>query len=632
MPRSFRIALALTLAVIFGVPGVRPAQADGWLEGVDVSHWQGPIDWMQVAAAGKRFAIAKVTEGQTYVDPMFTTNHLAARAAGVPITGYHFAYPLPTYPLTTPDDPIVQADWFVMNANLQPGDLIPALDLETTNGLSITDLQSWVAAWLGEVSARLQVRPMIYTSPNFWKKYMGDTTMFADMGYTVLWIAHWYVANPTLPASNWSGRGWTFWQYDNRGSVPGIGGNVDLDRYNGIDLTPVTYNPDFALTTVPDPQLVKQGRSMPFVLALTRYGVPQPVTLSVTGLPDGAAATFSLTPTLGTLDTMTVTTSASGLVTPPGTYPLTITGVSGNLIHAAQATLVVTDGIAPTVVAPVTVLGGGKLGLTTTPAITSLAATDPSGVAGFAVQTRVNTGAWSTAITPPVIPAPTPTPVPTPSPSPDPLATPGPTPSFDPSATPAPTPTPAPTDPLSTAPPTDPAASPAPTPTPTIPPETASFGQPLTFGKTYRYLVKATDGASNLSGPVFGPTFRALLVQQWGTGITYSGTWYTVFNSGASGGSLRYTTRKGASATYKFSGTSVSWIAYRGPNRGAARVYVDGVDAGVIDLHAASYGARPIVFTRSWPSSGSHTIRIVCLGTSGHPRIDVDAFVKLVNG
>ncbi len=66
---------------------------------------------------------------------------------------------------------------------------------------------------------------------------MGDTTMFADQGYSVLWIAHWGTSSPTLPAANWGGHGWTFWQYTSTGSVAGISGNVDLDRYNGSDLS-----------------------------------------------------------------------------------------------------------------------------------------------------------------------------------------------------------------------------------------------------------------------------------------------------------------------------------------------------------------------------------------------------------
>jgi len=61
---------------------------------------------------------------------------------------------------------------------------------------------------------------------------MGDTQRFAQRGHK-LWIAHWGVRRPTVPAGNWGGRGWTFWQWTSDGSVSGIQGRVDKDRFNG---------------------------------------------------------------------------------------------------------------------------------------------------------------------------------------------------------------------------------------------------------------------------------------------------------------------------------------------------------------------------------------------------------------
>jgi GH25 family lysozyme M1 (1,4-beta-N-acetylmuramidase) len=81
---------------------------------------------------------------------------------------------------------------------------------------------------------------MIYMSPAFWRNKMADTQWFADNGYHVLWIAHWTTAGtPDLPANAWGGNGWTFWQYTSSGSVAGISGRVDLDRYNGTDFSRV---------------------------------------------------------------------------------------------------------------------------------------------------------------------------------------------------------------------------------------------------------------------------------------------------------------------------------------------------------------------------------------------------------
>jgi hypothetical protein len=90
------------------------------------------------------------------------------------------------------------------------------------------------------VTERLGVRPIVYTSPNGWDVRTGDTTAVAAAGYTVLWVAHWGVASPNLPADDWGGNGWTFWQYTSDGSVPGIEGRVDLDWYVGGSFGPVT--------------------------------------------------------------------------------------------------------------------------------------------------------------------------------------------------------------------------------------------------------------------------------------------------------------------------------------------------------------------------------------------------------
>jgi hypothetical protein len=245
-----------------------------------------------------------------------------------------------------------------------------------------------------------------------------------------------------------------------------------------------------------------------------------------------------------------------------GSYPLTITGVSNGLTRTAKVTLVVTDGIAPTVIGPRSRLYAlTTTGYTTTPVRTSWSATDPSGIAGYTLERLIAGGSWT--------------------------------------------------------------AQSLPSPT------TTSITQSLTFGYTYRYVVKATDGAGNTSGWDYGPYFEPLLTQQSSAAVWYSGTWTTVSSSYASGGSLKYATSYGASATYSFSGASVSWVAYRGPNRGSAYVYVDGVYKATISLYAASYYSKQIVFAYNWTSNGSHTIKIVCLGTAGHPRVDVDAFVRL---
>jgi GH25 family lysozyme M1 (1,4-beta-N-acetylmuramidase) len=233
------VVAAVLLADVAGIVGLTPAQAASWLTGVDVSHWNGTINWTSVAGAGIKFAIQKASESQTYVDPTYTTNRNGATGAGIKFTGYHFARPD-----TTSNDAVLEADHFVDAANLAPGNIIPALDLEVSGGLGVSALQNWTMAWLNRVTYRIGVKPMIYTSPGFWNTYMGNTTTFATAGYKTLWIAHW-TSNPapSVPANNWGGNGWTFWQYTSSGSVNGISGAVDLDRYNGLTLDASLFIP-----------------------------------------------------------------------------------------------------------------------------------------------------------------------------------------------------------------------------------------------------------------------------------------------------------------------------------------------------------------------------------------------------
>ena len=156
-----------------------------------------------------------------------------------------------------------------------------------------------------------------------------------------------------------------------------------------------------------------------------------------------------------------------------------------------------------------------------------------------------------------------------------------------------------------------------------------SIEQPLQIGSTYRYGVSATDGAGNESERVKGAFFAPMLLQSSPANVTFSGAWTRIEGDGFSGGATRYATVAGASASHTFTGTSIGWVAALGPGRGAAEVYVDGVHHATISLHAAETTRRRIVFVAHWPSQASHTIEIVVVGTAGHPRIDVDAFVHL---
>jgi GH25 family lysozyme M1 (1,4-beta-N-acetylmuramidase) len=220
--------------VVYAATGLfEVVTTSNYREGIDVSHWQGNIDWLQVAGAGKSFAIAKATEGVGYKDDKYDQNKAGAMGNGLKFGAYHFARP--------ENNAVREADWFVDNAAYQRGMLIPTLDLERTGGRGPSGLTNWTKNWLARVEERLGVKAMIYMSPSFWRENLNNTRWFADNGYDVLWIAHWGVQTPAPPAENWGGKGWTFWQYTSDGRVPGISGRVDLNRYRYESFARVIY-------------------------------------------------------------------------------------------------------------------------------------------------------------------------------------------------------------------------------------------------------------------------------------------------------------------------------------------------------------------------------------------------------
>ena len=224
-----------TAAMLVLAPAAR-----AYVPGIDVSHFNGSIDWARVAGAGYKFVYAKATEGSALDDAPYAAYRSGAGASGLRFGAYHFARPGGATTGAVEVDAVAEADHFVQVAQPHPGDLLPVLDLEVTGGLSPSSLSLWTSTWLHEVKALLHVKAIIYTSPHFWETALANTTAFAASGYRVLWIAHYTNAPaPTVPAQNWGGNGWTFWQWTDCGHVPGILGCVDRDRFSGTSFAPV---------------------------------------------------------------------------------------------------------------------------------------------------------------------------------------------------------------------------------------------------------------------------------------------------------------------------------------------------------------------------------------------------------
>jgi hypothetical protein len=147
----------------------------------------------------------------------------------------------------------------------------------------------------------------------------------------------------------------------------------------------------------------------------------------------------------------------------------------------------------------------------------------------------------------------------------------------------------------------------------------------LAPGHSYRYRVRARDNAGNYGAWIYGPTIKPALTQQSSTAVRWGGTSVTTTSSSYSGGSERYLKYAGSYATYTTSARSMSFVTTRGPGRGSARIYIDGVYAGTVDLYASTTTHRYVAYAKTWSSLGTHTIKVVSVGTP-YPRVDVDAF------
>ena len=189
-------------------------------KGVDVSVYQGSVDWAKVKAAGITFAIVRVSDGTGTLDSTFATNWKGTKSNGLVRGVYQFFEP--------GEDPTKQANLLISQVNGAGGfdaaDLPPVMDIETTGGQSDATIQSNMQTWLNVIAKATGSKPLIYTNLNTSSHFGGK------FGSYPLWVASWGASCPTMP-SGWSQ--WQFWQYSDTGTINGISGGVDHDEFNG---------------------------------------------------------------------------------------------------------------------------------------------------------------------------------------------------------------------------------------------------------------------------------------------------------------------------------------------------------------------------------------------------------------
>lgn len=188
------------------------------IHGIDVSSYQNDIDWSRLRSTrgrpGVGFVFIKATEGLESRDKLFPQHWKAAGKANIARGAYHFF-------LSTRDG-VSQALNFISLVHLQKGDMPPAVDIEELYGVRPDSMRARLRDFLQTVEDHYQVTPVVYTTATFYNDFLGK-----GFDRYPLWVASY---DSTLqPALR---RSWTFWQFNNKGKLPGIGANVDLNAWH----------------------------------------------------------------------------------------------------------------------------------------------------------------------------------------------------------------------------------------------------------------------------------------------------------------------------------------------------------------------------------------------------------------
>jgi hypothetical protein len=154
-----------------------------------------------------------------------------------------------------------------------------------------------------------------------------------------------------------------------------------------------------------------------------------------------------------------------------------------------------------------------------------------------------------------------------------------------------------------------------------------SLSRNLAAGHTYRFRVRAVDEAGKTGSFAYGLSFKLTAISQSNASVHYRGTWATSTSSTWWGGTARSSSMAGATASYTFTGKSISWVGLKAATRGKAQIFINGVLKATVDLYSPTTLRQRLIWSANYTTSATRTITIEVLGTSGRPRVDVDGFI-----
>ena len=213
------------------------------VRGIDVSYYQGTIDWPAVAATDIRFAVVRLSDGVGTRDSQFVRNWQESRRAGL-IRGFYQYFRASAGGAAQAQ---LAVDRLAEAGGFQSSDLPPVLDIETLDGRTAAQVAAEATIWVDAMREATGKEPIIYTGAYFWD----DNRLPDSLNTQPLWTAN-YTTNP-CPWTSDSWDRWTLWQYSDSGTVSGIAGPVDLDYFAGtLDDLQRFANATIAPTCEPD--------------------------------------------------------------------------------------------------------------------------------------------------------------------------------------------------------------------------------------------------------------------------------------------------------------------------------------------------------------------------------------------
>ena len=438
-------------------------------------------------------------------------------------------------------------------ADPRPGNLLPVLDLETSRGLDQQGVTLWARRWTAEVRRLTGVTPLVYTSPYGWASRTGDSRALARDG-SPLWVAHWGVESPLLPAGDWDGNGWHVWQHTSDGHVAGIAGRVDLDVVQGNSLGPITIR-RLSLEVNGDAGTIVSAPAGLGCSATCDKSVDPNATVTLTARPDDDA----------------YFTGWGGACS--GTDETCTIAMRGN--RSVRATFV-TDITTPT--GTVEVAGGfrGPVVVTFDEPVRNVNAANVLLQRAGGERVTVTRGCRSV----------------------------------------------------------DGAAVGCDGPLRSV---VLTPSAPLVPGRAYEVLVDppgadpVVDRVGNAAVEA-QPSLRGGAVGRTGTragDARARRAWRLVRSGAASGGVFAMSQRAGSSVRVRFDGMGIDWVTVTGPNRGRARLWIDGEAVRVVDLFAPAR-TFDVIESVDGLADGAHTLEIEVLGrhspTSRGGWVAVDRF------